>query len=60
MQNRNSDISVIEVNKSFMEITTEAKRANKPCKKRFKNRVAMKPITYMSLALGQRYLMKLF
>ena len=43
MQNRNSDISV---NKSFTEITIEAKRVDKPCKKRFKNRVAMKPITY--------------
>ena len=52
MQNRNSDISVIGVtcNKSFTEITMEAKRVNKPCEKRFKNRVATKPITYIFIA----------
>ena len=33
--NRN-DISVIEFNKSFTEITIEAKRVNKPCEKRLK------------------------
>ena len=49
-KNRNSDISVIEVNKLFTEITIEAKRVNKPCEKRFKNRVAMKPITYIFIA----------
>ena len=36
-------ISVIEVNKSFTEITIEAKRVNKPCEKWFKDRVTMKP-----------------
>ena len=46
MQNRNSDISVIEVNKSFTEITKEAKRVNKPCEKEVQNAVAMKPIRY--------------
>ena len=50
MQNSNSDISVIEDYKSFTEITIEAKRVNKPCEKRFKNRVAMKPITYIFIA----------
>ena len=47
-KNRNSDISVIEVNKSFTEITIEAKRVNKPCEKRLKNRRALKPITYIA------------
>ena len=48
-KNRYSDISVIEVNKSFTEIRIEAKRVYKPCEKRFKNRFAMKPITYIYL-----------
>ena len=47
-KNRNVDISVIEVNKSFTEITIETKRVNKPCEKRYKNRLAMKPITYIA------------
>ena len=47
-KNRNSDISVIEVNKSFTEITIETKRVNKPCEKMYKNRLAMKPITFIA------------
>ena len=47
-KNRNSDISVFEVNKSFTEITIETKRVNKPCEKRYKNRLAMKPITHIA------------